>query len=261
MGTNSQFPIYWTINEAGDMLSSLSESRISGLLTQSELTQYKNFKILKRKREWLTGRLTAKALVASGKMPLAYIPFNQISIENLPEGAPSIASHQHIGSISISHRDNIAACAFIPDSAKSIGIDLELIEPRQLSFVEDFFTLKEVAFIKGLQADLLESYITLIWSAKEAILKVWQKGLRLDTRQVEIFPNFSAPYLERNDSWTPLAWKTNLEGYPDCWLGWRQWNDYMINLAVSRPGVTDSPVIPQIKEINTQDFFNTFLGV
>ena len=53
-------------------------------------------------------------------------------------------------------------------------------------FVGDFFTSAEQAFVGGLHPpDRRDEVINLIWSAKEAALKVQQVGLRADTRTVD----------------------------------------------------------------------------
>lgn len=238
--------VFWTINKAGESFSSLPLSEAGELLSPAENTRFASMKIPKRRNEWLLGRLTAKKLLTSTGLPLYGVPFNTISIENFPEGAPFLASHPHTGSISITHREQIAACAFIADKSTTIGIDLEWVEPRQFSFVEDFFTSTEADYIQRLEAEpIRDEMVTLIWSAKEAILKVWQKGLRLDTRNIEIkLPPISDVPAE--EPWQPLTWKSNLPEYPDCWLGWRRWGNFVITMAIS------GEETPQIIEIKTE---------
>lgn len=253
--------IFWTLNEAGGNFSSLTQSQIKSFLSPNEQDQFAKLKIPKRNREWLNGRLTAKALITSPGSPLENEVKSLISIENHPEGAPYLASHPNIGSLSISHRDPIAVCAFIPAKTRIVGIDLELIENRPNSFAKDFFTEGEYSFVKDLPPDLQDFYITLIWSAKEAILKVWQKGLRLDTRRVEIFPDSDAHLSTENNRWKPIIWNSKLAGYPDCWLGWQQWHNYVITLAVSQPGQGPDFGFPTIIFKGTQEIYEALLGV
>lgn len=244
--------VYWTIKKAGESFSSLSPANLEDLLSPSERSRLEVMKIPKRRNEWLLGRLTAKGLLTSNGLPLNGTPYKAISIENQPEGAPFISSHPEAGTISITHREHIAATAFIPGPDAAIGIDLEWIEPRQFSFVEDFFTPNEVSFIKSLESDSArDKIVTLIWSAKEAILKVWQKGLRLDTRHIEIHP-IRADLTRPQDQWQPLSWQTDLDGYPDCWLGWRRWGNFIITLAASSNQESKPPQISEVRIENPQ---------
>jgi len=92
----------------------------------------------------------------------------------------------------------------------------------------------------------------LIWSAKEAILKVWQKGLRLDTRHIEILPESEILYqfdYANPAVWQSLSWHTDLTGFPNCWLGWRRWENFILTLAVSSPSGDKPPASPKISEV------------
>lgn len=230
-----QDKIYWTLQEAeGNLLGLLSESP-QDLLSDEELGQFMRMKVDKRKTEWLLGRLTAKSLVTSPELPLAGKAFSSISIENHPEGAPYLAKPRSQGCLSISHRQNIAVCAFTPAHDVQVGIDLEHIEPREMSFVEDFFTPREADHTKQLGEETRHLWSTLVWSAKEAVLKAWQKGLRLDTRSIEIFPIDAENLQSPSTQWQPIGWKANIEGFPQCWLGWQKWNDFVITLACTLP--------------------------
>ncbi|MCB2179922.1 4'-phosphopantetheinyl transferase superfamily protein [bacterium] len=238
--------VYWTIKQAGDSFSSLSLSRLVNILSPTERARYHAMKVEKRRNEWLLGRITTKGLLTTNPLPLNGTPFEDISIDNHPEGAPYISSHPNTGAISISHREEVAACAYTTSIETTIGIDLEWIEPRQFSFVEDFFTPSEIkriqSFSPGQEQDTM---VTLIWSAKEAILKAWQKGLRLDTRHIEILPPHTGIQSEPN-RWKLLDWKTDLPGYPDCWLGWQRWGNFILTLAVSANQENKPPTITTV---------------
>jgi 4'-phosphopantetheinyl transferase len=70
-----------------------------------------------------------------------------------------------------------------------MGCDLEKLEDRDASLIEDYFTPEEMAWCmrdplnKALNANL-------IWSAKESMLKALREGLRRDTRSVVVQPGF-----------------------------------------------------------------------
>lgn len=226
-----QVSIYWTLQEAGDNLLGLLSSSPEDLLSTEEHRLFQQMKVEKRKTEWLMGRLTMKALLTADRQPLSGAPFPSITIANHVEGAPFISQPHTEGCISISHREKIALCAFTSAPATNLGIDLEMIEPRQMAFVEDFFTQNEADYTRQLEGCTRDIWTTLVWSAKEAILKAWQKGLRLDTRTIDIFPIDPGNLKNPSTGWQPIQWKANIEGFPQCWLGWRRWNNFVITLA------------------------------
>ncbi len=227
--------IYWTLQEAeGDLLGLLNDSD-QKLLTDKEFSRLNSMKVHKRKCEWLLGRLTAKALISSPGLPLEYQPWSSIEIGNHSEGAPFVSNPPDTGNLTISHRRNIALCAFTADADQSIGIDLEEIEPREMSFVEDFFTAEEADYTRELSEKNRHIWVTLVWSAKEAILKAWQKGLRLDTRSIQIFPISGESIQSHTAIWKTLNWQAKIDGYPACWVGWQRWKNFIITLATTTP--------------------------
>lgn len=166
----------------------------------------------------------------------APIKHDQIVIRNNDLGAPSaIHSDQIIpGCLSISHSGDWCAATFAPSGLK-VGIDIEKITPRPAGFIQDYFTKKEIALVSPSNVGMLaENWqaerVTLIWSAKEALLKAMGIGLRLDTRQVEVG---SIEAVEQADAlgWNRLGLSSNhlssrIEAY------WRKIFDYVLTLAV-----------------------------
>jgi phosphopantetheinyl transferase len=65
-------------------------------------------------------------------------------------------------------------------------VDLEWIEPRSFEFIRDYFTPGEVK--QALAGSVSQNAInaTILWSAKEAVLKALTTGLRIDTQKIEI---------------------------------------------------------------------------
>ena len=117
----------------------------------------------------------------------------------------------------------------------SLGCDLELIEPREGNFLDNFFTGAEVAAVRALrqrdvaQADILT---TAIWSGKEAVLKALREGLRIDTRRITCrFDPFAGP----PQDWTPFIVVVDdglAAQFPGAWSGWwRLHNSYVLTLA------------------------------
>jgi len=246
--------IFWTLQEAeGDLLGLLTTPN-QPYLAEAEIQRCAQMKIEKRRREWVLGRMTAKALLTSEGLPFAGQPMNSLLIENHPEGAPYIANQANPGNLSISHRERVAAAAYTEFSTMQVGIDLEKIEPRAMSFVEDFFTQAEAAYTNNLSGEAQQVWITLVWSAKEAILKAWQKGLRLDTRSIEIQPVGPEHLLTRSDEWQPLAWQANISGFPLCWAGFRRWNEFILTLAYSLPESKNPVLSPDIHRVQLSNF-------
>jgi 4'-phosphopantetheinyl transferase len=246
--------IYWTIQEAeGDLLGLLIDSDQT-LLTEEEMMRFNEMKVVKRKTEWLLGRITAKALLTSTGLPFENVPFDNIVIANHPEGAPYLLKTPKKGCLSISHRQYIGVCAFTSRMGTKIGIDLEKIEARAMSFVEDFFTQTEAEYTKDLPEAVRHVWATLVWSAKEAVLKAWQKGLRLDTRNIDIVPIHPDVLQTRPSHWIPIEWKSNIAGYPDCWLGWQRWKNYIITLAATDPDNSKSLSADDIIRVQLENF-------
>lgn len=140
-------------------------------------------KLPKRRSEWRLGRFVAKHALAS----LADIDsLDRIQIIAAEDGAPDafIDGEPIDSSISISHREDAAACAIAPHT--KVGCDLEAVEPRTSRFVNDFFTEGERAAVQRQPDAVRDRHIALTWSAKESALKVLRVGLRRDTRCVEV---------------------------------------------------------------------------
>jgi 4'-phosphopantetheinyl transferase len=170
-------------------------------LSASEIETYAGLRFPKRRHEWLLGRWTAKQLLQRSIEAYCDLPLPAISVAADPDGAPYLAvkgEGRLPVSLSISHRAGRAFCALSPAISPSIGVDLEQIEPRSAAFVRDFFTAGEAARVWDCPESDRDTLVTVIWSAKEAMLKALREGLRLDTRLVEIGP---VAGIER----TPLA--------------------------------------------------------
>ncbi len=128
-----------------------------------------------RRPSWRLGRFTAKralddprieVLAEASGQPRAWL------------GAEPIARP-----ISISHRQGLCAVA-VGQSGQRLGCDLEWLEPRSDAMVADFFCPDEVRRVAA--AEDRQLVANLVWTAKEAALKVDGEGLRRDTRSVEV---------------------------------------------------------------------------
>ena len=158
---------------------------LSKYLDPTEIETYFAFKIPKRQKEWLAGRICVKQLYR--QMMDQNLALPSIRIERLPDGQPLLkVDGQSVGeSISISHSYGWVAGAIDP-LGQPIGIDLEKVERRDEAFLMDYFTANERNWIESSPDLIREQKSTLIWSCKESVLKALGKGLHIDPQRVEI---------------------------------------------------------------------------
>jgi 4'-phosphopantetheinyl transferase len=139
----------------------------------------------KRNQDWRLGRWTVKRIVAH------YLGFEdnltKIEIIAAEDGAPEVFVNRNPAgvAVSISHSNGVGFCVAARE-VSGIGCDIELIEVRSDEFITDYFTADEIALCRNSPPEQLALLSTLIWSAKESVLKVLRAGLRIDTRSIEI---------------------------------------------------------------------------
>lgn len=177
-------------------------------LHQREAARAAAMRFTKRRTEYLLRRFTGKSAVAAVLgLPLdpdsVVATCSRIAVLNAPGGAPYVqVDGSPLGlDISLTDRAGWAVSLVGPDLGR-VGVDLEIVEPRSAGFVRDFLTATEAGFVNGL-ADGVDRHAAanLMWSAKEAALKVLRTGLRADTRTVEVdLMDFGAPAV----GWRPL---------------------------------------------------------
>jgi 4'-phosphopantetheinyl transferase len=186
------------IGEFGEEPISDFESRVLYLIqTQSQIPENddwlsreeKNislgFRVPKRRNDWRLGRWTAKQAILACHNK-AYPEISSLEIRAAQDGAPEpyYEGAPAPVSISLSHSKDRALCAVALGGA-AVGCDLEWIEPRERNFAEDYFTQEEMSFVLKVP-ETRELAETLIWSAKEATLKILRQGLTRDTRSIRI---------------------------------------------------------------------------
>lgn len=226
----SESTIYWTLERAGSETPWWHGSVLPNFLSLAELDKLSTLRFEKRRREWLLGRWTAKRLLKAVVPECAVLPLRMISIENDPSGAPRAFLPGGIlleGILSISHREDAAACAYGPDPTLPLGIDLERIEPRSSAFIADFLTASEAAAANALPGTARDRWAVLCWSVKEAVLKALGIGLRADTRTIELLSAGDA----RPDGWRPLDVHSTLPGAEIIQAWWRDCGEDVLTLA------------------------------
>ncbi len=157
-------------------------------LSVGERSRLAGMRFDKRRRDWRLGRWTAKRLAASClNLPTDVQSLGDIEIRAAPSGAPELFlfNQNTAVSLSLSHRAGKALCV-LGLSGERLGCDLELIESRDDSFVTVFFTPNERRLIDAAFADQRPLLATLLWSAKESVLKALRVGLRWDTTLLDV---------------------------------------------------------------------------
>ena len=224
--------VYWLEQKERDVPSDNS------WLSPAEVDCLDKLQFAKRRADWRLGRWTAKrAIVACLNWPRHPRILARIEIVASASGAPE-ARLPHLATpvtISLSHRAGISVCA-VASAGVKLGCDLEVIEHRSPEFVADYFTPLEQALIARASPTRQPALVTLLWSAKESVLKALHEGLRLDTRSVIVTPEVGAP---DKCGWSPLhACHTDGQGFH----GWWRSNERMIHTVLADPG-PDCPIL------------------
>jgi 4'-phosphopantetheinyl transferase len=172
-------------------------------LSEAERIRLAGFKVAKRREEWRLGRWTAKQVVSLVlKTDRDFRALATLEIRAAPDGAPEVydGSRPAPIAVSISHSSGRSLCA-AGEIESAVGCDLEKIEPREQSLVEDYFTAEEAALVSAASTADRSELITLIWCAKESALKSLRQGLRRDTRSVQVELSKATP----DRGWSPLT--------------------------------------------------------
>lgn len=235
--------VYWYVGETGPNATGLTVHPPAEILSAEEMGKFEQMRFLKRREEWLLGRLTLKKLLKNCVPGLAEVDFTDLTIGNQPRGAPFVSFKGKILDIpvSLSHRQGTAAAAVSLYPGIGIGIDLEWVEERAESFYTDYFTPTELAILRAGQDDQTAWIGTLIWSAKEAMLKALGHGLRVDTRSVEVLRIVD----DLNTGWNTLEIQAPaFEGTR--WHGtWRRSGNLVCTIAL-----LNSPGCPNLRQID-----------
>ena len=220
-------PVYYSLQDRRQLPAGLE------WLTAAERARLESFRFDKRRRDWLLGRWTAKQAlmtVAALSNP------DRVEIATAGDGAPvpRVDGRPFGGVISLSHSNDRAYCAVTFDRTE-LGCDIELVEPRGAAFVETYFTDAESDRIINADRRHRNLLTTMIWSAKESVLKALRIGLGVDTRSVEIVPdhNFTDHRLREATAWQAGRAFVQDAGEFGCW--WRRDGDFVLSIAARAP--------------------------
>ncbi|HEY3929260.1 MAG TPA: 4'-phosphopantetheinyl transferase superfamily protein [Candidatus Koribacter sp.] len=204
-------------------------------LSDAETAYFGQRWVTKRRRDWILGRWAAKCALA-GYAGLAVSPrrFRNISIVPTESGAPvGMMWGKPMGvSLSISHCGG-RALALIGPPEISVGCDLERVEPHSPAFVESFFTPSEIDQVEQSASDDRPTISSLIWSAKESVLKVLKVGLRVDSRSLSVA--IEAPQCTATDWRRFSAIVVDGRHFDGWWLRATTWLSTMAASAATSP--------------------------
>ncbi len=164
------------------------------LLAPRENQTYEALPNLRRKRDWLLGRIAAKDAVrrrlsAAEDMSVTYA---DIEIHNNPEGAPfvysaNLAEAQRDWKISITHKDGLAyAVATDRADVNGVGVDLEMQVEREAGFDDLAFAKSELDILSKLQGGKSSRNIAAAWAAKEAAAKAIKTGFESNPKNFRL---------------------------------------------------------------------------
>jgi phosphopantetheine--protein transferase-like protein len=174
----------------GDHIDELARAH----LTSAELEVLANISSPKRRREWVGGRIAAKAMIIDhlwAGQPGAPV-VTDLELLPDPHGRPIVALRRGveppcpIPEISISHTRELAVVALLQAAAgASLGVDIELIAERSPGFVKRVLTATELPHIEGRDDGAVQ--LALRWSLKEAAAKAIGMGFdELAPHEIEV---------------------------------------------------------------------------
>jgi 4'-phosphopantetheinyl transferase EntD len=217
---------YWMVDEQNQLVGENPPT----FLHTDETGEFLEIKNLKRSSEWLHGRWAAKNLLKKYHPDCTSSPLSEIIIKNGETGAPYATlptGRKLSGSLSISHKEALAASALVLECQARIGIDLERIESRPVTHFEAYLTSNELDALKTCRIDDQPEFLTLLWSAKESVSKAIGSRFH-NPKDIEIKVLFE----ERKTDWDNFEILVSFNR--ECpingffWRGW--WKVYQNNI-------------------------------
>lgn len=217
-------------------LSSAQVQQLRGCLTADELGRAERFHFEKDRRHFIAGRGLLRTIlgrylkVAPGQLRFYYTYYGK------PLLTPEFAQYKL--NFNLSHCDGLALYAVTRN--REIGVDLERIRTNfeYEEIGKRFFSPREVAVLRTMQADMKAETFFNCWTRKEAYIKAQGQGLSmpLDSFDVSLVPGEPAMLLAtREDPQEASRWSLEAlmpaHGYAGalavkghgwrhtCWLG------------------------------------------
>jgi phosphopantetheinyl transferase (holo-ACP synthase) len=159
------------LDQVGDALRA-GEWLAREVLSAAEQAYFKRFNHLKRRKEWLGGRIAAKAGLLFFSEP-EKSDVRQLTILPNKYGRPTAegsSGGQENLSISISHSGRYAVA--LAASGDTCGIDLQKISPKLASLTDHFASDKELVLLACQSTDEeQDTWLTMLWTVKETLKK------------------------------------------------------------------------------------------
>lgn len=143
----------WEITETEDTLHHLIDPR------KDSLEDLDIMKVLNKKLEWLAARVLIKRMAQC-------LQINYDGLSKNEDGKPLL--NQNNSELSITH--SYPYVAAIIDQQAAVGIDLEQPKEKLIKIASKFCSEDELAFASG---DVRQ--LCVLWSAKEALYKIYSK--------------------------------------------------------------------------------------
>jgi 4'-phosphopantetheinyl transferase EntD len=149
-------------------LDLLQEEVAETLLSDAEQDYAQRFRHPKRRREWLGGRMAAKAALLTLREPGE---FQRLTVLPNEHGRPTVSGLTERGlSLSITHSGRYAAA--LAARGMSCGLDLQKISDSLPALTDYFASPAELRLLAD-QLDIgsHEARLTMLWTMKEAVKK------------------------------------------------------------------------------------------
>jgi phosphopantetheinyl transferase len=151
-------------------LHHIQENQVLPFLSAEEQDYLHGLRYPKRRQEWLGGRLAAKRALL---YPVSPETFSDLAprLSILPDAQGKPCPQGTDKALAISHSCGYAL-ALAVTGRRGCGVDLQKISPKISRVVERFAQVHELALlIEQLPCQSMESRLTMLWVAKEALKK------------------------------------------------------------------------------------------
>jgi len=153
-------------------LTELRDEAAARLLSEAEREFFQQFRYEKRRREWLGGRIAAKAALLKQPDAAAFeAQARQLTILPDAQGRPTVSGGADGLALSITHSGRYAAALAM--QGRHCGIDLQIISAKLLGMTKYFAAAAELELLLAKQAEIggEAAALTLLWAVKEAVKK------------------------------------------------------------------------------------------
>lgn len=170
-----------------------SANKYMYLLSEKEIEYLKQFKIYKKKLQWICGRYAVKKALFKYKVSRkSIVDLNCVDVLKGADSAPYIPQYKNIN-VSITH--SLPYCVGIV-SESNVGVDVEKVFKVENSLIKFFFTDREKSALSKI-TDTEDRNIQAIklWTRKEAVSKFLRLGMKMNFKELDTLDDI----LEIND--------------------------------------------------------------